>query len=103
MKLGKNIVSNNDYVVGQFKMHFKLCSDEIYLGLITNTNIVLYVISARSNPSNPIARSKYSTRVLLLSFPLSSIFVSVPLMQTDGRIEFVALSVSFGHDTEDSL
>lgn len=42
-------------------MRFKVCLNEIYLGPVTNTNIVLCVISARSNPSNVIARSDYLT------------------------------------------
>lgn len=72
MKLGKNNVSNNEYAVEQFKMHFKVCSNEIYLGLVAKPNIVLYIISARSNPCNLIARSNYVIWISSLVF--SAIF-----------------------------
>lgn len=69
VKLNKNIVSNNGYIVGQFKMQFKVCSTEIYLGLVTNPNIVLYTISAKSNPLYPNARSNDFIWISSLEFP----------------------------------
>lgn len=69
VKLNKNIVTNNGYIVGQLKMQFKGCSTDIYLVLVTNPNIVLYTISAKSNPLLLNARSNDFIWISSLEFP----------------------------------
>lgn len=67
-------MSNNEHRVGQLKIHIKVCSTEVYLGLVRNPSIVLYIILTKSNLLNLTVRSNYLIWISSLEF--SAIFVA---------------------------